>query len=187
VRIDAIGRHPQHIPDLAAWHHAEWGPLYDDWTLEAATAELADHATMQALYGQVAARAGETKFLGYETTSSTGNVIAILRDGTDYQELEAVPEAELRAPADAEAEIVLDQTPFYAEGGGQVGDQGVLRSADGAEVFTVTEKAPKINVSVMPFGTMYSAQRNAYEGTGDSLLADPKIVELYLGTLAQVE
>ena len=33
------------------------------------------------------------------------------------------------------------------------------------EVFTVTEKAPKINVSVMPFGTMYSAQRNAYEGT----------------------
>jgi phthalate 4,5-dioxygenase oxygenase subunit len=32
------------------------------------------------------------------------------------------------------------------------------------EVFTVTEKAPKINVSVMPFGTMYSAQRNAYEG-----------------------
>ncbi|MDE1156996.1 MAG: Rieske 2Fe-2S domain-containing protein [Neorhizobium sp.] len=32
------------------------------------------------------------------------------------------------------------------------------------ERFTVTEKAPKINVSVMPFGTMYSAQRNAFEG-----------------------
>ena len=33
------------------------------------------------------------------------------------------------------------------------------------ERFTVTEKAPTINVSVMPFGTMYSAQRNAFEGT----------------------
>jgi phenylpropionate dioxygenase-like ring-hydroxylating dioxygenase large terminal subunit len=33
------------------------------------------------------------------------------------------------------------------------------------EVFTVTEKAPKINVTVTPFGTMYSAQRDAYEGT----------------------
>ncbi|MFT3669344.1 MAG: GNAT family N-acetyltransferase [Pseudoxanthomonas sp.] len=49
MRIDAIGRHPHYIPDLAAWHHVEWGPLYDDWTLEAATAELADHATRTSL------------------------------------------------------------------------------------------------------------------------------------------
>ena len=102
-------------------------------------AELAGHAEMQALYGQVSERTGATKFLGYETTSATGKVVAILRGGTDYQELEAIAEAEMRAPADAEAEIALDQTPFYAEGGGQVGDQGVLKSADGALLFDVLD------------------------------------------------
>lgn len=44
MRIEAIGQHPACIEPLARWHHHEWGALYDDWTLEAATAELADHA-----------------------------------------------------------------------------------------------------------------------------------------------
>ncbi len=65
--------------------------------------------------------------------------MAILRDGTEYQELEALPEAELRVEAEAEAEIVLDRTPFYAEGGGQVGDQGVLHAPDGSMLFTVED------------------------------------------------
>ena len=51
MRIDRIGRHPQHIPALAAWHHAEWGALYDDWTLDAAASALADHATRTSLHG----------------------------------------------------------------------------------------------------------------------------------------
>ena len=101
--------------------------------------ELASHAEMQALYGQVSERTGGTKFLGYETTNSPGKVVAILRDGTDYENLEARPEVELRLPTEAEAEIVLDQTPFYAEGGGQVGDQGVLKSESGEVIFTVTD------------------------------------------------
>ena len=45
MRIEAIGRHTARIETLARWHHQEWGGLYDDWTLDAATAELADHAT----------------------------------------------------------------------------------------------------------------------------------------------
>ena len=66
-------------------------------------------------------------------------MVAILRDGTSYEELTALPEIELRAEAAADAEIVLDRTPFYAEGGGQVADIGVLRSGDGEVLFTVTD------------------------------------------------
>jgi alanyl-tRNA synthetase len=71
---------------------------------------------MSSLYGEIARRSGDTQFLGYETTTADGKVIAILRDGLEYDELEAVPEIELREEASAEAELVLDQTPFYAEG-----------------------------------------------------------------------
>ncbi len=49
MHIEAIGRHLACIEPLARWHHGEWGALYDDWTLEAATAELRDHATRTTL------------------------------------------------------------------------------------------------------------------------------------------
>ena len=84
---------------------------------------------MGALYQSIQGRAGDTEFVGYETTSTEARIVAILRDGTEYQDLEAKAEAELRVEAGAAAEIVLDRTPFYAEGGGQIGDRGVLRRA----------------------------------------------------------
>ena len=102
-------------------------------------AELARTAQLASLYGDLLVRHGPTQFAGYETTASEATVVAIVRDGTAYEELTALPEIELRADAAAEAEIVLDRTPFYAEGGGQVGDTGVLRGTDGEIVFTVTD------------------------------------------------
>ena len=68
------------------------------------------------VYPQLAARLGGVRFLGYDTLESQGKVLAILENG---QLVEAAEEG-------SEVEIVVDQTPFYAEGGGQVGDTGLL-------------------------------------------------------------
>ncbi len=63
--------------------------------------------------------AGEkTKFVGYESLAHNTHVLALYSEGVSVQELKA----------GQEGIVVLDTTPFYAESGGQVGDQGVIRS-----------------------------------------------------------
>ena len=103
-------------------------------------AELARHAELQSLYQAIQGRAGDTAFLGYETTLvRDARVVAILRDGIEYETLEAKGDEELRTEAAAAAEVILDRTPFYAEGGGQVGDRGLLRGTDGEVIFEVED------------------------------------------------
>ncbi|PIQ90444.1 MAG: alanine--tRNA ligase [Candidatus Omnitrophica bacterium CG11_big_fil_rev_8_21_14_0_20_41_12] len=58
----------------------------------------------------------ESKFTGYEEGSCAAKILAILKDGKDIQE----------ASSGDKVQIALDKTPFYAEGGGQVGDTGEL-------------------------------------------------------------
>jgi alanyl-tRNA synthetase len=76
-----------------------------------------------------------TAFHGYEMLESKGNVLALYKDGVSVNELK---EGELGV-------AVLDDTPFYAESGGQVGDRGVLHSMHG--IFAV-EDTSKIQASV---------------------------------------
>ncbi|HWR21364.1 MAG TPA: alanine--tRNA ligase [Verrucomicrobiae bacterium] len=63
------------------------------------------------------AKERRTVFLGYERLDVQAAVVAVLADGTQVE----------RIDAGQEGEVVLDQTPFYAESGGQVGDTGYLR------------------------------------------------------------
>jgi alanyl-tRNA synthetase len=72
-------------------------------------------------------KVGPTEFLGYETESAEGVVAAVLRDG---KEVDALKKGETGI-------ILLNQTPFYGESGGQVGDTGVM-VADGIR-FRVTD------------------------------------------------
>ena len=96
-------------------------------------AELARHAELTSLYESLLRRAGETEFLGYETTEAPGRVLAILRDGIEMGELTGV----------GEAEVILDRTPFYGEGGGQVGDRGILREEGGGSPLFDVEDTQK--------------------------------------------
>jgi alanyl-tRNA synthetase len=113
-------------------------------------AELARQAELAGVYGAIQARAGDTRFIGYETTSAQGRVVAILRDGMEYDEL----------TGHGEADLVLEQTPFYAEGGGQVGDRGVIREPGaGSELFTVSDTQKPVGGLVIHRGMLHGRLR----------------------------
>ncbi|MGE0340697.1 MAG: alanine--tRNA ligase, partial [Xanthobacteraceae bacterium] len=61
-------------------------------------------------------KAGATEFLGYETEAAEGVVSALVKDGAEVKTLKA----------GEEGAVILNQTPFYGESGGQVGDTGML-------------------------------------------------------------
>jgi alanyl-tRNA synthetase len=76
---------------------------------------------------------GATEFLGYDTETAEGVALALVRDG---QTVDALNAGEKGA-------IVVNQTPFYGESGGQTGDHGVITSADGA-VFKVIDTVKRV-------------------------------------------
>src|SRR5882724_6725046 len=85
---------------------------------------------------------GANEFLGYETESAEGVVGALVKDGN---EVESLKMGETGA-------IVLNQTPFYAESGGQVGDTGVM-TGDGVR-FRVTDTQKKAGDLFVHLGTV---------------------------------
>lgn len=86
-----------------------------------------ESSTFSVDYSNVIKLDDKTEFLGYQATEASGKVIAIFQNG---QKVES-------ANAGDEAIVILDKTPFYGESGGQIGDKGLLTSAN-AE-FTVLD------------------------------------------------
>ena len=79
---------------------------------------------------------GPTEFLGYTTTTADARVLALVVDGAAVQSVEAGPDLELGP----EVEIVTNQSPFYAESGGQLGDTGWLLGHELEATITDTTK-----------------------------------------------
>jgi len=85
---------------------------------------------------------GATEFLGYETETAEGVVAALVKDGKDVESLKT----------GESGAIVLNQTPFYAESGGQVGDTGVM-TGEGVR-FRVTDTQKKAGDLFVHLGTV---------------------------------
>jgi len=100
-------------------------------------------AATDALWFELKEELGATEFLGYETEAASGEIVALVKDGARVKELKA-----------GERGIVLvNQTPFYAESGGQVGDRGKLTGAGGAK-FTVGDTQKKLHGLFLHDGTV---------------------------------
>ncbi|MEV0276225.1 alanine--tRNA ligase [Streptomyces sp. NPDC050610] len=102
-----------------------------------AKAKKTGHADLSA-YREIADNSGATDFTGYTATENESTVVGLLVDG--------VP-----SPAAAEGdevEVILDRSPFYAEGGGQLADTGRIRLETGAviEVRDVQKPVPGVHV-----------------------------------------
>ncbi len=98
------------------------------------TGETADAA----IWFDLAEQHGPTEFLGYDTEKAEGQILALVMDGTDHAGVNQ---------GDA-VQIIVNQTPCYAESGGQVGDQAVLKTDTGTARITDTKKAEGLFIHV---------------------------------------
>jgi alanyl-tRNA synthetase len=87
-------------------------------------------AAQETVWFSLREKAGATEFLGYETESAEGIVAALVKDGKEVSELKK---------GDSGA-VVMNQTPFYGESGGQVGDTGEMRREGVKLIVTDTQK-----------------------------------------------
>jgi len=130
--------------DLIAEACREQGLTVDQQGFDAAIEEQRNRArktggfeqeTARPAVTNLAQRFGTTKFVGYDRLESDSVLQAILKGDRLVKE----------AVEGDEVEVVLDVTPFYAEGGGQVGDQGVLVGTDGRlEIRETTRPVPTL-------------------------------------------
>ena len=105
---------------------------------------------------EIADATGPTDFLGYDTLNAEGQIAAIVQNGKPVD------------AATGEVSIILNQTPFYGESGGQVGDAGILRTDGAAVTITDTKKVEGLFIHI---GTVTEGQISL--GQGAELRVDP--------------
>ena len=99
----------------------------------------------------IADQSGTTDFLGYDTEVAEGQVMALVRDGAQVD----------RATSGDAIQVVLNQTPFYAESGGQVGDSGVLKTETGQMRVDDTRKVAGVFLHI---GTVIEGEISKAQG-----------------------
>ncbi len=116
-------------------------------------------AATEDVWFDVKDKVGTTEFLGYETEHAEALVTGLFSHGKAVAALKA----------GESGDIVVSQTPFYGESGGQVGDTGVIKGAGGA-VFRVTETSKKLGVVFVHAGVVESGTFKS--GDGVALVVD---------------
>jgi alanyl-tRNA synthetase len=116
-------------------------------------------AATETVWFEVKERVGATDFLGYDTEVAEGEIRAMLKDGKEVASLQAGDEAAL----------VLNQTPFYGESGGQVGDTGLIKGPKGA-LFRVTDTQKKLGDLFVHIGKVEKGSFKS--GDGVELVVD---------------
>ncbi|MEB6564756.1 alanine--tRNA ligase [Acinetobacter towneri] len=101
-------------------------------------------------YNSIVKIEGDTQFDGYDATTGEGQIIAIYKDG---EQVDEVVEGD-------EALIVLNQTPFYAESGGQIGDTGLFKNETGIFEVQDTKKSSGafVHQGIVTMGSLKAAQ-----------------------------
>ncbi len=100
-------------------------------------------AATEGLWFDVKEKVGATEFLGYTTETAEAEIVALVRDGKLVDS----------APAGAEVAVVLNQTPFYGESGGQVGDTGLISAGDASRI-VVRDTQKKLGDLIVHYGTV---------------------------------
>ncbi|MFQ5626168.1 MAG: alanine--tRNA ligase, partial [Methyloligellaceae bacterium] len=100
-------------------------------------------AATEQVWFELKERHGASEFLGYETETAEGEVLALVKDGKELKQLKQK----------GEAAVILNQTPFYGESGGQVGDTGLIATAGGGK-FRVETTQKKADGLLVHFGRL---------------------------------
>src|SRR5580658_7827360 len=109
-------------------------------------------AATERVWFEIKEGVGATEFLGYSTERAEGEILSIVAAGAPVQ----------TAAAGTEVAVVLNQTPFYGESGGQVGDTGTITGPDGLRI-TVTDTQRKLGDLFVHLGRVESGA--AHVGT----------------------